>query len=216
MDVLIDKIDDNFYYEENVQYIRVTRILNCFPKPALYNWYATHGLKECRRIQKESREFGTNMHTKIHANLDGALAEQMPDMNDARMIGTMKEFMSWKTKNKPVPIHLEYSIVNKEDMYGGTIDFIGTINGVKTIADWKSSGGIYDDYPLQLAAYHRAYKLMHPDEEPIKEGRIVCFRCDKDGKCKTIEETYSVARLEDLYSVFLAVKKTYEYKYGVK
>ena len=210
---MIDKIDDDFYYEENVQYIRVTRILNSFPKPALYSWYAKHGLKECRRIMQESREFGTLMHKLIHANLTGDLQASQP--KGKRMTSTISEFMKWKNSNKPEPKRLEYNVINRKDMYGGTVDFIGNVNGIPSIVDWKSSSGIYSDYPLQLAAYLRAYTEMHPDEE-IKEGCIVCFRCDDEGNCKTMEETYSAARLRDLYKVFLAVKTTHEYRYGVK
>lgn len=212
---MIDKVDDKYYYEENVQYDRVTKILNSYPKPALYNWYASKGLKECRRIMKEAREFGTQVHKFIHANLNGDLQASQPKQDEVRMLCTMQEFMKWKNKHSPEPKRLEYSVINKVDMYGGTIDFVGNIDGVMSIADWKSSKDIYDDYPLQLAAYLRAYKLMHPDEN-IEEGRIVVFRCDEEGNCKTKSATYSAVQLDKLFQVFLGVKRIHDYKYGMK
>jgi len=210
---MVDKIDDNFYYEDNVAYDRVTRILNCFPKPALYSWYAKYGLIKCKEIMKEARRRGTEIHTAIHLNLK---EDRHIQSIDEIVNNSINEFLVWKNANNPQPERLEYNVINKKDQYGGTIDFIGKINGIRTIADWKSSGAIYEDYPLQLAAYLEAYEQMHPDEEPILMGKIVVFRCDDEGHCKTMEETLHRERLKDLYSVFLAVKAIFEYKYRRK
>jgi hypothetical protein len=55
------------------------------------------------------------------------------------------------------PLYLEKQIVNHEYGYAGTTDYIGLINGVRAIGDFKTFKRIYDDhsYGAQLAAYKR-------------------------------------------------------------
>ena len=65
---------------------------------------------------------------------------------------------------KPEKVLVEHSVASSA--YAGTVDFVGTIliretpkaepKRVRVLLDWKSGGGIYDDYKLQTAAYFEA------------------------------------------------------------
>ena len=43
----------------------------------------------------------------------------------------------------------------------GTLDFVGEIDGVRTVVDFKSSKAIYPEYRYQIAAYRYMYNLYY-------------------------------------------------------
>ena len=70
----------------------------------------------------------------------------------------------------------EHPIESAIYRFAGTLDAIAMIEGKKTLADYKASNAIRDDYLWQIAGYDKAYKEMGGEE--IEQWG--CLRLDKD------------------------------------
>jgi len=206
-DILQDNKDDDFYYVENTPYIRVTRVLNVIAKPRLYAWYGKYGTVECRRISKERKAFGTRMHKYFENYLKGKEPDERYMEPEERSV--FFTFRDWIEERKVEPMFLEKQVVSKYG-YGGTIDFVGKVDGVLTIIDWKTAKDIYDDYPIQLGAYYNGLKEV--EEIDVESGIIVTFR---NLTAKPIVLTRQ--QLNTLFKIFLAAYRVCQYKkFGIE
>lgn len=171
----------------------VTTILNVLNKPALMPWVA----KMCGtwlednwgRIQKapddaqellikemkshyrqrteEAADIGTLAHQWIERFIRGA-DEPMPA--DERAAQSVQAFLDWWHAHKIEVLHSEKILFSQTHWYAGTVDLIAMIDDVLTLADFKTSSGIYDEMALQLSAYSLAYNEEHgefPDQRLI-------------------------------------------------
>lgn len=65
-------------------------------------------------------------------------------------------FLQWLDQHHVEPLHIERMIFSKKFGYAGTCDFVGRIDNTLTVADFKTSRGIYDEHLMQTAAYWTA------------------------------------------------------------
>jgi hypothetical protein len=72
-------------------------------------------------------------------------------------------FLEWEKGKKIEPEILETPIVDEEFEFGGTPDFIGVVDGIRTIMDFKTGSGIYEEMYYQLCAYEIAHLGINPD-----------------------------------------------------
>lgn len=77
-------------------------------------------------------------------------------------------FLTWATQTKLQVTHTEVPLVSERYRFGGTLDAM-FIAGKRSLGDWKSSNGIYQDYLVQLAAYGLLWEEHYPDM-PIEGG----------------------------------------------
>lgn len=77
-------------------------------------------------------------------------------------------FLEWADQTKLTPKYTEMQLVSEEYRYGGTPDSM-LINGKLALGDWKTSGGVYPDFLIQLAAYGNLWEENFPDY-PIDGG----------------------------------------------
>ena len=156
----------------------VTGILNMIHKPALQNWIAVQHVLSAltlprlegesqdafaRRVVQDARvegqraaDFGTN----VHALAEGYLNNNLPETLDAVELSFLQGFMDWCQKHEVVMAETERAFANVDEMYGGRLDFLGSIDGHMVVADWKTQGttpgkamNFYPDWGPQLAAY---------------------------------------------------------------
>jgi len=71
----------------------------------------------------------------------------------------------------------EIALVSEQLRVGGTIDYIGKVNGHRALLDLKTSGGIYPDMWVQVATYGFMWNEAHPDD-PIAGYYVL--RIDKE------------------------------------
>lgn len=175
----------------------VTSILKQLNKPALINWAAgaaaDHVLSQyqegmnrnamellCReakgahnRIRDKAAVTGTKVHSYVEALFKG---RSLPSVDDEQARNAISAFESWlKTININV-LESEQILFSKQHWYAGTADIIAEIEGQLTLADIKTSSGIYDEMWMQLAAYTQALEEMR-SELSIKQWLII--RLDK-------------------------------------
>jgi hypothetical protein len=120
----------------------------------------------------EACSIGSEVHHLIEQNIKGIWV----DMRDLRreIAKGFLAFLSWKRAHRVQFLHTEMRIVNKRHAYAGTLDSIISYEGRLLVVDWKTSGSIYETYPLQIAGYREGAREMG-----IKTDGEAIVRLDK-------------------------------------
>lgn len=87
-------------------------------------------------------------------------------------------YLHWKDTMRFEPDEPELSLVSEKHQYGGTLDCPCIINGKHSLFDWKTSGGVYPDYVIQIMAYKNLWEENFP-AKPLTGG-IYLLRIDKE------------------------------------
>lgn len=66
-------------------------------------------------------------------------------------------YKDWEKENNLVTMHTELQLVSEIWEYGGTLDWIGTLNDKLAILDYKTGDSIYPEHKIQAAAYEELY-----------------------------------------------------------
>ena len=149
----------------------------------LMEWLKKMTKEEADRALKFAGERGSKIHAAIRDLIDGqtvSLDNKYP--NDEGTYATitadewacLRAFQNFVNDFSPSKIMREHTVCHPGDKYAGTTDFFGTIKlhkgqkvslndmgattlkddlEIMVVLDWKTGGGIYDDYKLQVAAY---------------------------------------------------------------
>lgn len=120
---------------------------------------------------------------KIHSFIEDYLKHGTPpssatlDVPEIFQVDLLKSFEIIKPfLDELTPLYLEKSLVNLEDGYAGTVDFIGEYQGEMFVFDWKTSLKYKDrvnwgSYPQQIAAYiQSANKVLGLN---ITQGKVI-------------------------------------------
>ena len=153
----------------------------------LMAWRKRIGEQEAQRIATESANIGTVMHRSLEKHVKGE--DRKPGSNLVQQKGYEMANVIIEHGLKDVnevwgsEVNLYYP-----ELYAGTTDLVGTLNGVPHIFDFKQARKLkksewIDDYRLQLVAYSEAHnKLFGTD---IRSGRI--FICTQNNEYQTFE-----------------------------
>lgn len=135
----------------------------------------------------EAADIGTEVHNWIKQFIyakknNTQIPEVLPNMDD-RVVNGIMAFISWYNVNQIEFLESERITYSKEYNYIGTFDALINLNGVITLADYKSGKGIYPKFWYQLAAYKQAYNEEFPNLD-IQD--LMILHCDKEtGDFKT-------------------------------
>ena len=123
----------------------------------LVPWANKLGLQgiEVKQYIDEKAEIGSLAHRMIldyflneETNLAGYSEEVIEKATNSFI-----SFLKW-TKGKEIkPLFIEQSLVSEKELFGGTPDFYGLLDGEKTIIDYNTGSRIYREYLYQLAGY---------------------------------------------------------------
>jgi hypothetical protein len=100
----------------------------------------------------------------------------------------IQQFLSWVEDHDIEWIAAEQRAVSKKLSYAGTYDAEAIIDGDRTLIDWKTSKGIYDEYPLQTAAYvyareeESAYIEAKGLGDRVRYDQMMILRVPKSGE----------------------------------
>ena len=118
-------------------------------------WLTAHATAESDR----AKDLGTRVHI---------LAEQIsrgaePDMDEfeAPFVNAYRRYL---TDFAPQIKSLENMVWSPEHSYGGTFDFLASINGLMTLGDIKTGKAHYTEARLQLAALGAAQYIGRPND----------------------------------------------------
>lgn len=211
-----------------------TELTRLLPQDWLWAWYqrevykhGKRGWQLCKATSNRAMRLGTHTHgfvemaltgKQYNAWLDGAKTIPEPERR-------LKLVKAWakaleETTQKDTVKYIEKKVFNTKLLEHGTVDAIVEDDemGLK-IVDWKTSGSIGIDYPIQLAIYARCYNKLFPESLGYKEinfGEIQ--RVDKDLKSAKArssgEHHVQVKRfdnLEQYYPVIDALHVIWDY-----
>lgn len=137
------------------------------------------------------------------AELDPALFAEIKE----KAMGGINSFLDWYSQHDVEFISSERVVYSREHNFVGKNDFHAIIDGVRTVGDFKTSKGVYDDHRFQLSAYWGA--MEEEDGAQNDQGMIV--KIDKEGagfEVKTIDRDEHLKN----YPVFLALLTVKERK----
>lgn len=167
----------------------VTTVIGLRAKPALVKWANNLGLSgiDSSRYTDDKASIGTLAHQMI---LDHFMerktdtADYTPNQVDAAE-NSLLSFFEWEKGKTITPVLIEAPLTSTIG-YGGTIDLYAVIDGVRTLVDFKTGSGIYDEHYYQLAAYRQ---LITETGETVEQARILNIPRSEDEKFK--EEVYT-------------------------
>ncbi|MDQ3076821.1 MAG: hypothetical protein M3Q63_02095 [bacterium] len=166
-----------------------------YPKgERFYNYLLRATPSEAERKLKTAGEEGSRTHEALRDLIRGdsitldtryfnEITQRYEPLNHDEWTN-IEAFAAWCTKYEPKVLINEQAVWSATYKYAGTIDFLGTIlvpEGDKTFSremwgtrilillDWKTSGGIWDDYELQIASYRNAALEYLQNKLPLQE-----------------------------------------------
>lgn len=128
---------------------------------------------------------------------------------------SVEAFLSWTRSHDVLFLGTEERIVSLEHGWAGTRDIRAIIDGKMAVLDWKTSKAIYPEYFVQTAVYAKGGEEM--GEDPYEELWVV--RVPKDGNDFEAKNHMSLGTkpsIDELYEVFLALKKVWDFNGGAK
>ena len=113
------------------------------------------------------RDFAAEVGTVAHGLVEQFFTEEMFNIYEypAEAVTVAQvaynSFLSFESTNDLKMEKSEVPIVHETLMYGGTLDWVGIMNGEKCLIDFKTSTGVYPDHLIQLAAYRELYHYKY-------------------------------------------------------
>ena len=150
-------------------------------KQALIAWYtklAMSGQDPYVELQIAGR-IGTLAHELIEAYITDKPMDQSEFTANEQIQARIayNSFCAWHRKYKPKFIATELSLVSEKYQFGGTFDAIAKINNKNYLVDFKTSNDIYQEYEIQLGAYHQLWQEYNPN---IKIHGAIILKLSKD------------------------------------
>jgi hypothetical protein len=166
----------------------VTTILKILNKPALIQWGVNLALSkiralwmeapagewdwdaaikeaksEHRTVLDEAADLGSQMHKLIQDFLAGRYVPYGEPLDiPSSLEKAWSAWLSWLSTHNVKQICLEQEVYHKSG-FAGTLDFYGLIDGKRYVVDFKSSGAIWPEMAMQVAAYAHAWRQMTGD-----------------------------------------------------
>lgn len=149
----------------------ITRELG-WNREVLIAWANKKGLEgiDSRKFLDDKASIGTLAHTLILGDLKKEKVDTS-DYTEKQIIQAktcLKNYYNWCEGKKILPIIVEQPLVHEEFKYGGTPDFFGNINDKFILVDYKTGGGIYSEYTIQVAAYAELIKLQGHQVDEVR------------------------------------------------
>ena len=209
----------------------VTNVIGILDKPALPRWSAKmvaetayrmrHALPEMDESEavdmlkgspwsksKRAADRGTDIHGYLEARLNSWEPEELSD--EAEQYRAAAE--DWLGQDIEV-IETEQTMFHP--YYAGTCDLVARIDGVLTVADFKTGKAIYDEAALQMAALFGCHHDQHGDPlawrdaegEMTEMPQLMAIRIGTDRfETKTVADPLASLR------AFHALREAWEWK----
>jgi hypothetical protein len=163
-------------------------------------------------------EIGSLVHARIEAEMRCEIGRavpvpevptQLPGGNEHPAWSSYQAYLAWRTAHAVRPVAMELPVQSARHGYGGTADLVAEVDGVLTVADFKTSKAVYPEYRLQIAAYREAYLEEHP-HGAVAEGLILRFPKDPTDTFEAVPVPF--AQHQALLGAFLAAKALWEWQ----
>ncbi len=125
------------------------------------------------RIRDFAGEVGTVAHGFVEQHFTGKIFNIDEYPAEAVEVAHIayRAFHTFNDTNDLVMEESEVPVVHEVLNYGGTIDWVGQLNGVRCMVDFKTSSGVHVDHYIQLCAYRELY--AHKYGEYLSEVHLL-------------------------------------------
>lgn len=193
----------------------VTTIVGLLNKPHLVNWANKMGLQgiDTTAYTSAAAGAGTCAHEMIQAMVGGTAVDFSKYTGEEieAAQNAAEKFRAWLV-NHDMQTHLiEEQLVSERHRVGGTIDWYGELDGKMTLVDIKTSGDIYEEHIIQVAAYAQ---MLKDEEYPIDCVRILRFSREDNDDHRDMH--VSDRLLEVGLNIFLRLREVYDLKRNLK
>lgn len=134
-----------------------TTILKILNKPSIVKWANFLGYKKLNvgEVLEDYSSKGTYVHSIINSifNHKKVKFEKGRGYTKDIIFRCLDNFFKWTNNNIVTAIFTERPFISDDLMIGGTLDFYGTVNGLNTLVDFKTSKKIRYVMFIQLAIY---------------------------------------------------------------
>ncbi len=115
------------------------------------------------RLRDFAGEVGTIAHGLVEQELTGEIFNIYEYPAEALTIAkvALSAFQSFASTNELETEECEIPAVHEDLCYGGTIDWVGRMNGDRCLVDFKTSSNVYPSHIIQLAAYRELYAHLY-------------------------------------------------------
>ena len=148
----------------------VTTILGLLDKPAIHYWIAdiTKQGYDWTKYRDDKGDIGSLAHAMIMAELKGEVIDTL-EYSKVQIDQAENCYLSWLEWRKGrgmKHICIETPLVSERHQFGGTPDYLGWIDGLLVLGDYKT-GGIWREAYIQTCAY-RELLIENGYETPEK------------------------------------------------
>jgi hypothetical protein len=193
----------------------VTTIVGLLNKPQLVSWANRLGLQgiDASAHVQAAAGAGTCAHEMIQEVLGGPAVDLSKYSGEeiAQAQNAASKFKAWLAEHAMETQAIEMQLVSERHRVGGTIDWYGMLDGLYTLVDLKTSGRVYDEHIIQVAAYAR---LMEEADYEIDRVRILRFSRDDDSSQRDM--TLSEEQLRVGWEIFKHLRDIYDLKQNIK
>ena len=123
--------------------------------------------KNFHTVSRGAKTIGQLAHEWIEAHLRARLyaTPELPLPVNEQTRKAIQAASAWIAEHFK-PVSMEHRLYSREHEYAGTLDVVGEVDGQLAVVDWKTSKAIYDEMPLQAAAYAQAWSEMNDERVP--------------------------------------------------
>lgn len=186
----------------------------------LLYWAFNRGKQGAAKLYDNSAlDVGTAVHTMAELDMKGEADEAITFYLDATLRDPEQKekartafaaFRAWRTEFAVTAYKQEISLVSEVLQFGGTLDTVATIRNGLGLVDFKTSstGEVYVDHVLQLAAYGILWDETHP-KEPLTSGYHLIV-LPKDGS-RPVHREFTREQLHPHRQQFWLFRKAYDF-----
>jgi hypothetical protein len=165
-----------------------------------------HYLKE---LPNQKRDTAAIRGTEVHElAVDYIRGEEIDLTGREHLEPYVRGYAAYIDDWNPTTVHEELVVANRKHGYAGTLDSIQDIPALgRALVDYKTSGGVYGEYALQIAAYRQAEVYLDEDgnEHPmIPVDRTFILHIQPDDY-----DLIPVETGEDAFRKYLAAQANY-------
>ena len=163
------------YYVDDLRVPGVSTVSGQIDKSGPLMWWAAMLARkgiDYTTYRDELAAVGTLVHDMILAHFLGMKVDtyQNSKWEIDKAKNSFKSFENFISKYEVEAIEVEHELISPKCLFGGRMDFYGKIDGVLTLADYKTGKRIYDDYFYQSGGYSL---LLKEFEFPVEQFMII-------------------------------------------
>lgn len=156
----------------------VTLVINeGFPKGIGYEKWLMDTGNESKVIAREAMESGSLLHNMIELMVKGEPITITDYPFSRHEWEKLVNFREWFKYHRIETIATETIVWHDQLKVAGTVDFVGRLNGIVTLFDWKTGNNIYESSAIQVSAYMTFWNKMveygYTESPRIEQAAVV-------------------------------------------